>query len=53
MKSKDFDALTAKLELLTASQRQALADRLGMVKRVKAVNALIEERLLAAPICPK
>jgi transposase-like protein len=53
MKSKDFDALTAQLELLTAQQRQMLVDRLGMVKKVKAVNALIEDRLLAAPICPK
>ena len=53
MRKDDFQALTVQIEKLTPHQRKLLAERLDNTANVQAVNALVESRVLAAPVCPR
>jgi transposase-like protein len=53
MKREEFQALTAEVDKLTPHQRKLLTQRLSKLENVQAVNALIESRVEAVPLCPK
>lgn len=53
MKREEFQSLTAQVDKLTPHQRKLLTQRLSKLESVQAVNALIESRVEAAPLCPK
>jgi transposase-like protein len=53
MRTEEFQLLTEDLEKMTPHQRGLLAERLRKMAHIKAVNTLVESRVLTTPVCPK